>query len=493
MKKITLLVVVNLLLLHLNFSFAQTVQTIIGTGLSASYPALGTGANGDGLGTAIKIQPGSGAICSDALNNIYFVDRQGKYIRKWNAATHQVTTVAGNGASLPPSSYVQINTGTLPGDGGLATNLNIAATSICVTADGHYLYFSEGFYETLRVIDLNTGIVNVVCGYNGGPAGGAVYCGADVVKDNLTARFARIATSAQHSLALDENNNLYVADNISNRRIRKILRNPVTGIADGNSSITTLAFGAGGIATATDGVSGYSAIPKTGATACTQPAGYGYLGTNTGGVDLIYKNNYIYFTELHSAGSTTTLRFRKMNVNTLLITTIRNEITTTGTPSVNISGFAMDNLDNMYVNDLFHSKIYKVTQAGVFSTFLNPNYVNSSSYPPYAAGTSIGAIYPQFSSGSGISNDAYGNLIYVDGGNYTINKITICNTPEPISGSSSVCVGASINLSNATAGGVWSSIAGRAIVTTTGIVTGILCRNCHYSIYITYSLSYRLP
>ncbi|MFY7964162.1 MAG: choice-of-anchor tandem repeat GloVer-containing protein [Chitinophagaceae bacterium] len=42
----------------------------------------------------------------------------------------------------------------------------------------------------------------------------------------------------------------------------------------------------------------------------------------------------------------------------------------------------------------------------------------------------------------------------------------------PITGTSSVCVGATVVLSNATVGGIWSSIAGRATVNNAGVVTG---------------------
>ncbi len=481
MKKTIVLIVANLLLLQLNFTFAQTVETIVGTTVAASYPALGAAPNGDGAGTSINIYPGSGAICSDASNNIYFIDRHGKYIRKWNAATHQVTTIAGTGAALPPSgSYALINTGTLPGDGDVATNLNIAASTICVTADGNYLYFAEGAYETLRVINLTTGIVSTVCGYNSGPAGGAPYCSVDVVNDNLAARFARVATTSEHSLTLDENNNLYIADRISSRRIRKIFRNPVTGIADGNSAITTLAYGAGGVESATDGVSGYASISTSGASACVQPPGFGYLGSNSGGVDLMYRNNHLYFTEY---GNTTiggvsyyVLRFRKMNLSTLRITTIHNEISSSyaSIPSINTTSLAMDNLDNMYVTDAHNSAIFKVTQAGVSSVFLTPNYIVMGSAGPYSAGTNLSNVGPHFSSGCGITNDDNGNLIYVDAGNYTINKITLCANPiEPITGPSSICIGQTISLANATAGGIWSSIAGRATIDAVGNVTGI--------------------
>ena len=44
---------------------------------------------------------------------------------------------------------------------------------------------------------------------------------------------------------------------------------------------------------------------------------------------------------------------------------------------------------------------------------------------------------------------------------------------EQITGNSNVCIGSSINLSNATPGGVWSSIAGRATINASGVVTGV--------------------
>ena len=44
---------------------------------------------------------------------------------------------------------------------------------------------------------------------------------------------------------------------------------------------------------------------------------------------------------------------------------------------------------------------------------------------------------------------------------------------DPIMGATNVCVGSSILLSNATPAGVWSSIAGRAIINPSGLVTGI--------------------
>jgi hypothetical protein len=442
---------------------AQPVETIVGTGVAASYPALGIGANGDGMGTAINIKPGQ-SMCADAANNIYFTDRQGKYIRKWDYITRQVITVAGNGATLPPNVFASPNTGSLPDDGSLATSVNIQAYSVCVTSNGQYLYFSQGY--NIRLVNLVTGIITTVVGYN--VTASETYCSDLVVKDNLFARFAAISTNSQQSLTLDEDNNLYIAESVSSRRIRQILRNPTTGIADGNSAIKTIAFGVGQ-ASATDGISGYAQIPKSGVNACSQPNGYGYIGSNSGGMSLIYRSGNLYFTEFGSPTSSSGLRFRKMNLNTSQITTI----CFSSIPSVNTDQLVLDNLNNMYAVDKHTGAIYKVTQTGVFSTFFTPFCGFGSSSGPYPSGSNLSTVCVGFTGGATLTFNSIGDLFFADGSFNTINKITFCaNTPEPIVGLSNVCVGSSISLSNATAGGTWSSIAGRVSINASGLVTG---------------------
>jgi hypothetical protein len=55
----------------------------------------------------------------------------------------------------------------------------------------------------------------------------------------------------------------------------------------------------------------------------------------------------------------------------------------------------------------------------------------------------------------------------------SVNVVVAAVTVTPIIGASSVCIGSSITLLNATSGGAWSSVTGRAIVSSSGIVTGI--------------------
>ena len=76
-------------------------------------------------------------------------------------------------------------------------------------------------------------------------------------------------------------------------------------------------------------------------------------------------------------------------------------------------------------------------------------------------------------------------IYYSIGGCYAYTSFTVNLTPAPIAGPSSVCVGNSITLSDATTGGTWStSSSSVASITTAGVVTGVSTgvANIYYSI-----------
>lgn len=59
------------------------------------------------------------------------------------------------------------------------------------------------------------------------------------------------------------------------------------------------------------------------------------------------------------------------------------------------------------------------------------------------------------------------------GSSVTTQNMNVISFPAPISGPTTVCMGASITLVNATTGGVWSSASTRATVNAEGVVTGV--------------------
>ena len=90
-------------------------------------------------------------ICIDRNDNIYMSDAFFK-IRKIDLHTGIVSVIAGTG--------VEGNTG----DGGLAINASISMSN-CLRTDGvGNLYFSDGYYNNIRKIDISTGIISTIAG-----------------------------------------------------------------------------------------------------------------------------------------------------------------------------------------------------------------------------------------------------------------------------------------------------------------------------------------
>jgi len=164
------------------------------------YTVAGDGnrahAGDGGPATAASLNEPNG-VAVDAAGNVYIADRTGGRIRKVDAVTKVITTVAGNGTQ----DYA--------GDGGPATaaSLNFP-TGLAVDAAGN-IYIADTNNDRVRFVSAATGVIVTVAGKtpfgfsgDGGPA-----------------------TNAQLSLpwgvALDKDGNLYIADR-NNMRIRRV-------------------------------------------------------------------------------------------------------------------------------------------------------------------------------------------------------------------------------------------------------------------------------
>lgn len=143
----------------------------------------------------------------DAAGNMYIADSIHNRIRKVDASTNIMTTIAGNG-----------NTG-FGGDGGLATAAMLNTPSGVAIDGAGNLYIADTGNNRIRMIAASTGVITTIAG--NGTAGYAGDLGA--------------ATAAELNqpwgVTLDPAGNLYIADT-SNQRIRKV---------DGTGIITTVA------------------------------------------------------------------------------------------------------------------------------------------------------------------------------------------------------------------------------------------------------------
>jgi len=377
-----------------------TISTIAGNG------AFGSGcANGPALTAQLN---GPGGVAVDLHGNVYIADTGDYCIRKVSGGT--ITRVAGTGAPL------------YSGDTGQAVNAAIGFTmSVAVDTNGN-VYIADAGNERIRKVTVSSGVINTVAGKgtagfsgDGGPAtsaelktpiGVAVDSLGDIfIADEsnnvirevsggnintvagdhaLGAGFSGDtggATQAQLSspqmVALDSNNNLYIADE-GNNRIREVSQGDISTIV-GNGLI---------------GDNG--------------PASGAQLGSPFGiGLD---PSGNLYIAD------TTLIRVRKVTAATGTITTVAGNGTTgIGLPngvsatSVGLNfpdGVAADQNGNIYISDAFAFAILKVN-SGLISTFAG-NGTNDY------AGDGGPATQAELGNPFGIATDSQGNVYLSD-------------------------------------------------------------------------------
>ncbi|MFN8207892.1 MAG: T9SS type A sorting domain-containing protein [Bacteroidales bacterium] len=152
----------------------------------------------------------------DALGNLYLADSWNFRIRKIDAATGIISTIAGTGIQ----GY--------SGDGNLAVNAQISGSyGICFDPAGNLL-FADYYNHCIRKIDLSAGIITTIAGGNGIGFSGD----------------GNLATSCQFKyptdIVCDASGNLFIADQ-GNFRIRKIDASTgiITTIGGGGNLIST--------------------------------------------------------------------------------------------------------------------------------------------------------------------------------------------------------------------------------------------------------------
>ena len=170
------------------------ITTVAGTG-SAGF----SGNNGPATSAMLN---GPTSVAVDGAGNIFFSDTGNLVVRRIDAITHNITTVAGNGSSCFPTKSAC-------GDGGAATSANLTwPLTVAVDANDN-LYIADYFSFKIRKVSGATQIISTVAGT--GTAGKAGDGGL-ATKANL---------DHPSSVALDGAGNIFISDQYNNK-IRKV-------------------------------------------------------------------------------------------------------------------------------------------------------------------------------------------------------------------------------------------------------------------------------
>jgi sugar lactone lactonase YvrE len=326
------------------------------------------GYSGDGGPATAALLNNPLDVALDAAGNIFVADTFNHRIRKIAAATGLITTVAGTGVLG------------FSGDGSAATLARLWQPQGMAFDGSSYLFIADTGNHVVRKVDLTTGIITTVAGSGqpgyGGDNGPAIAC-----------RF-----SSPHKIALDSDRNLLIADQF-NSRIRKF--SPASGI------ITTVA-GTGAVGFAGDGGQATAA-----------------WFTYAGGVGVDASGNVIVVDTYND-------RIRRVSTTGVIRTLVGIGQTTPlgdGGPATAATldapeGLALDASGNLIVADSRHNKIRKVDAAtGTIST------IAGTGQKGYAGdGGAATAAYLRVP--TDVSLDPSGNVFILDSLSHAVRKLT---------------------------------------------------------------------
>lgn len=303
------------------------ISTIVGNG-NAAY----SGDNGPAAFATINTPSG---VALDGAGNLYIADTGNNVVRRVDASTSIITTVAGNTSAAAL------------GDGGPATSASLNhPLGVSIDASGN-LFIADTNNHRIRRVDVNTGVITTIAGSGfTNPNGSGAYAG-----DNGPATLAEL--NFPFAVAFDAAGNMYIPD-ASNNRVR---------VVNTSGVITTFA-GTGNIGNSGDGGLAKSALLWYPAGVIADAAQNIYISDS--------QNNVI----------------RKVSAKTGIITTIvpvGRSYQDDGLYSVGLygpRGLALDGKGNLYIADYLFMRIREVqSDLGVLDFTGTPTRNGDTSKP----------------------------------------------------------------------------------------------------------------
>jgi sugar lactone lactonase YvrE len=177
------------------------ITTLAGNGI-AGYSGDGGPATSASISTPVW-----GGVAADRSGNLFIGDTYNMRVRRVDAISGIITTFAGNGNFCSPGTASC-------GDGGPATGASFGSIG-GVALDSHGdLFISDFSTQRIRRVDANTGIITTVAGN-----GNVCSTSTDPCGDGGPASLATF--NSPWGIAFDKSNNLYIVD-VGDNRIRSV-------------------------------------------------------------------------------------------------------------------------------------------------------------------------------------------------------------------------------------------------------------------------------
>jgi len=172
------------------------------TGIITTIAGTGIASStGDGnLATGATLNGPSGVVV-DKYGNVYVSEFNGHRVRKISAVNNNISTFAGNGSP------------TFAGDGNLAVNASLDAPAGLATDTAGNIYIADQLNNRIRMVN-TSGYITTVAG--SGPTGSGSFAGDGALATASTAKLNK-----PFGVAVAANGDLYIADN-ANNKIRKV-------------------------------------------------------------------------------------------------------------------------------------------------------------------------------------------------------------------------------------------------------------------------------
>lgn len=338
------------------------------------------GFSGDGgLATQAEVNSPAG-VALDKSGNLFVADSVNNVIRKIDASSGIITTVAGTGVAGKS------------GENGPAVSAQLSnPTGLAFDSTGN-LYIADNYNGVIRKIDMSSGAISTIAGDpsssvlgDGGPATSALLIGP-------------------HAIAFDSSDNLYIAE-AGGGRVREV---------DAKTQIITTVVGGGNLPYGQYGDGG----PATSAT---------LSGPESLALDSV---GNIYIADTFDSA------IRKVTRSTGIINTVvgiigqNSQFSGDGGPAtsahINLpQSITLDSFGNLYISDTDNYRIRKVTATtGVISTIAG-NGSSCSSFGEDGSPAALAGVCEPY----GLAFDNNGNLYFSDWGTTSVKMITPAAAP----------------------------------------------------------------